>query len=459
MSQIHLRSTDQDTAQDELQRLAVVIDRTPGSALLFTVVDTPATGLRLARVLTRMLHRPVVTVRLRGDDSDALSSIRHTASGSADNAAVFVHDLALLLPGRGGQTGDVLAALNWWRDAFKRLNRPLVFWVPRYALELIARHAPDFFDWNSGVYDLSSLADASTVVAGEGTVTDGTFDSGSMTPSGRQRRLDELTAQLHAIAGTSPTAQLARAELLISIGQLELESGDYAEAQASLEQALDILQQTLGDEHPRTATALNVLGAVQSERGDFMAARMMFERALAIRERVLGPDHPDTATSLNNLASLLRSTGDYAAAQPLVEQALAIRERVLGPDHLQTASSLINLAALLQAAGDYAAARPLLERALTITERALGPDHPDTAKSLNNLAVIEVETGNLERARDLLLRAVRIVDKHLGREHPTTQRFTNNLAAVLADLGQLPAGEDAHAEPARNQINSSNRAK
>ena len=32
------------------------------------------------------------------------------------------------------------------------MGRALVYWVPDYALTLMAREAPDFYDWKSGVY-------------------------------------------------------------------------------------------------------------------------------------------------------------------------------------------------------------------------------------------------------------------------------------------------------------------
>ena len=59
--------------------------------------------------------------------------------------------------------------------------------------------------------------------------------------------------------------------------------------------------------HPVTATSLNNLGGLLQAMGDFPAARPYFEQALAILEQSLGPDHPNTQTVRRNLASLPKS--------------------------------------------------------------------------------------------------------------------------------------------------------
>jgi tetratricopeptide (TPR) repeat protein len=133
------------------------------------------------------------------------------------------------------------------------------------------------------------------------------------------------------------------------------------------------------------AALANAAARAEAALTNYAAARPLYERALAIHEQTLGPQHPATATSLNNLALLLQHQGDYAAARPLYERALAICEQALGPQHPTTATSLNNLAVLYADQGDFGQAIPLLERALAIYEQALGPQHPDTTSSRQSL--------------------------------------------------------------------------
>ena len=54
----------------------------------------------------------------------------------------------------------ILAELNLGRDLFRRnAPAPLVLWLPDYAVTAVARHAPDFWAWRSGVFEFIS-ADA-----------------------------------------------------------------------------------------------------------------------------------------------------------------------------------------------------------------------------------------------------------------------------------------------------------
>ncbi len=70
--------------------------------------------------------------------------------------------------------------------------------------------------------------------------------------------------------------------------------------------------------------------------------------ALAIIEQVLGPEHPNTAASLNNLASLYQDQERYEEAELLYQRALAIRERVLGSEHPYTIGTRRGLASVLR---------------------------------------------------------------------------------------------------------------
>eukprot|EP00242_Pyramimonas_sp_CCMP2087_P014676 CAMPEP_0198203066 /NCGR_PEP_ID=MMETSP1445-20131203/6316_1 /TAXON_ID=36898 /ORGANISM="Pyramimonas sp., Strain CCMP2087" /LENGTH=334 /DNA_ID=CAMNT_0043874295 /DNA_START=342 /DNA_END=1346 /DNA_ORIENTATION=- len=72
-------------------------------------------------------------------------------------------------------------------------------------------------------------------------------------------------------------------------------------------------------------------------------ACLLHQQALDIRERVLAEDHPDLAQSLNNLAGLLARQGDTDDAVLLYQRAVAILGRVHGEEHPDTHTSSRNL--------------------------------------------------------------------------------------------------------------------
>jgi tetratricopeptide (TPR) repeat protein len=239
------------------------------------------------------------------------------------------------------------------------------------------------------------------------------------------------------------------ASSLVNLAYLLRIHGDYGGARPLLERALAINEKALGSEHPETSTNLSHLASLFQGQGDLLSARPLAERALSIREKVFGPDHALTATTLDNLGQLLMNQHDLAGARALLMRALAIREKTLGSKHPDTAATLNTLALLLANQHDFVGARPLYERALAINEEALGPDHRTTATILNNLADLFLRQGDFADARPLLERALEIQERTLGPEHSATAVSASNLGRALLGLGDTPRAEQLFARASR----------
>jgi len=206
--------------------------------------------------------------------------------------------------------------------------------------------------------------------------------------------------------------------------------GDYARAIDCFLEAKNILEKTLGKNHPDYATSLNNLGISYLNTGNYAQAERHHLEALSIREKTLGKDHPSYATSLNSLGELYRSMGNYARAERYHLEALSIRERALGKEHPSYATSLNNLGALYSSMGNYAQAERHYLEALSIREKTIGKDHPSYAGSLNSLGLLYDNMGDYARAERYYLEALSIREKALGKDHP-------NYAIVLINLGGL----------------------
>ena len=96
----------------------------------------------------------------------------------------------------------------------------------------------------------------------------------------------------------------------------------------------------LGEEHPRTLTAMNNLAATLYLQGDLKGARKLQEQVLAESRRVQGEEHPHTLTAMNNLAETLKALGDLAGTRKLQEQVLETRRRLLGEEHPDTLTAM-----------------------------------------------------------------------------------------------------------------------
>ncbi|MBW4697476.1 MAG: CHAT domain-containing protein [Aphanocapsa lilacina HA4352-LM1] len=219
-------------------------------------------------------------------------------------------------------------------------------------------------------------------------------------------------------------------------------AGRFAEAIVLGRRRLELLEQTLGAEHPQVADSLNNLAVLHGVQGDYAEAEALFERTLALRERAFGPTHPLVAKGLYGLAMLYGARGNLTEAQPLAERALAIRRQTLGADHPQVAKSLHGLAMLLMArgAGDTAAEGYFLE-ALAVWKKTLGAEHPEAARSLHGLAMLCRLRGEVERAEALFLRVRAIWEKAYGPDHPDVARSLHSLAGLYLDQGRLDEAE------------------
>ena len=220
------------------------------------------------------------------------------------------------------------------------------------------------------------------------------------------------------------------------------EQGDLALSRTLNEQVLAVRRRVLGEEHLDTLTSMNNLASTLRSQGNLTDARALQEQLLAVHRRVLGDEHPNALTSMSNLANTLWHQGDLAGAQTIEEQVLTVRRRVLGAEHPVTLISMGNLASTLKAQGDLAAARVLEEQVLTGLRRLRGEEHPNTLTTMNNRANTLMAQGDSAEARTLLEQTLAVRRRVLGEEHPDTLMAMNNLASALSLQGDLTGARE-----------------
>jgi tetratricopeptide (TPR) repeat protein len=291
-----------------------------------------------------------------------------------------------------------------------------------------------------------------------------------------------LLKQVETVPGADPQLDALKKSAVAAIG-----AGDYARAQALLEQAFDAdlvaARKALDTANQRYVTAAKTkadLGQLKLSQLQYEAAAREFQtaadlvpasepliraryladgggaafraanyplaetaltEALRIREKQLAPDHIDVANSVGTLAALYLEQGRYAEAEPLSKRALAIVEKALGLENPQIANALGTLAEIYRSQGRYAEAEPLFNRTLNIREKALGPEHREVGRSLNNLALLYQTQGRYSEAEPLYKRALVIYDKALGPEHPDVAPNLSNLALLYQAQGHYSEAE------------------
>lgn len=178
-----------------------------------------------------------------------------------------------------------------------------------------------------------------------------------------------------------PHAALA----LENVARLEQDRGHPERALPLGRQALDILVETLGTDHPEVARArLNLSTHLYALKRYDEAEREQRE-ALRVWEARDGRRSRHVATCLNNLGRLCEERGELDRGVELHREAVSIRRELLG-EHPDTAFSLANLGVALLAAGNPRDGARVLEEALALHERLGSGASAEAATCLHNLA-------------------------------------------------------------------------
>ena len=353
--------------QPDLAPFITTLRRVKGFALYFAHCNVPTYRAKLTEAIRSRLTRPLVVVDtspLAEMDQQTRPAIdgfvESKLEGVSEDAVVFITGLENLLPSRDeDRVWATTQELNWRRGFFQRMRRPMVFWLPEYALTLMARNAPDLYDWYSGVYDLEVPQRMRAATSRETlkTISD-TEDQRWMSKDERDRWEDVLKDLLAKAEANSDPNNLSQAEaveqsdLLDRLGQLYRQKAEYEKAKDYRTRALKISEAAFGPNHPNVATNLNNLASVLQELGELQHARDLFERSLKIDEAAFGPNHPKVAMRLNNLAGVLKDLGELQHTRDLFERSLGILRQFLGENHPSTKTVKANLDVVLKELGE-----------------------------------------------------------------------------------------------------------
>ncbi len=120
-------------------------------AYLVAVCNSPARRDCLIERLSESLSGSLRIVTVPPDCSDVLELVcRSTAPGEDDPIVVIGLEKGIIAE---DFKHPRIAALNHRRDQWRQsIPQPVLFWVPEYLRETLARGATDFLDWRAGTF-------------------------------------------------------------------------------------------------------------------------------------------------------------------------------------------------------------------------------------------------------------------------------------------------------------------
>ncbi len=426
---------DQSVTLDELVTMVSYAERL---AIFFARCNAPVLRDRLIEQATKRLADrgvqvvaatlPPNTANVRAYLRQRLDQARGNGATDGRRVALFVADLEHSLP-FDRPDAPVLAELNMGRELFHRdLPVPIVFWLPDYALTLVARQAPDFWAWRSGVFDFALDPLYRQQAFQQHALRDSDWLSmDRMTLAQKQQRrrileglLDEY-GRLDDVSGATEE----RAKLLFHLAQINQALHDLPRAISYFQQYLSAVRSE--GNRKAEATALSSLGQAYVASGDARRAIECFEQMQAI-SREIGTRRGES-TSLGNLGLAYLSLGDAQRAIEYYAQALAISRE--SNYRRGEGTWLSNLAIAHSFLGDAQLAIEYYEQALAISWQ-IGDRRGESA-SLGNLGLIYMAQGEAQRASDYFERA-RGVSREIGDRQGECNQL-GNLGLAYAALG------------------------
>ncbi len=269
-----------------------------------------------------------------------------------------------------------------------------------------------------------------------------------------------------------------RAAVLVTIGNVYCNLGQFAPAESLLNEALHTRQGLFPSDHPEIASNLNDLGHLERERENIESAQRLHREALAMYVRLPGDHQLETirtkymlgqtflftgerdslalyareaadgfrrlsgdmddeyAMALGLMAEHSRSIGQTAQAESILTSCVAILRSTLGAEHLTTLAATNNLGVILLRGNKLEEARVYFEEALTAQRKLRGEDHYEVAQTLTNLATATQRLGQYEKAESLYIEALEVKRAYFGEEHPNTAITIDMLGSMLDSKGE-----------------------
>lgn len=228
---------------------------------------------------------------------------------------------------------------------------------------------------------------------------------------------DVLVETLGELAPDTLNATMNLAVSLLAVGRT-------ADAKALIERALDGYESLYhSPANPYFVVCKVNYAAALNASGDPGRAQATMREALSIIEREGGPAHPYVLACVNNLAVYLRKDSELKQARENAERAFHGLSGALGKAHPHTRAAAMTLANCLADGGNHRAAADLDRETLGILAARLRRDHPDSLRCQINLGFDLARLDRDGESEELVSEGIRKLAEYLGESHPDVQEM------------------------------------
>ncbi|MDM3861359.1 MAG: tetratricopeptide repeat protein [Aphanizomenon gracile PMC644.10] len=327
-----------------------------------------------------------------------------------------------------GEYPPFLQDLNFVRDAYKKtVPYPILFVLPDYAINRLAKFAPDFWAWRSGVFRFKTLektrenAITQTLESNikgvfrfktlektrENAITQ-TLESNikidRIEPQEKQERIEILQSLLMEYKPTSEKTNdgnLRRySNILLELGTAYISQHQAKTAREYLAEALQIAEKLADVNFKRQV--LNKIGDVYREERKFETAINYYQQGLDIAKELKNRNGESYA--LFKISNAYLDLRQFLEARKYYQQCLEIYQEL--DDHDNQANTYHQLGRVAQEMREYAQARDFYQQALSI--KIEFGDRYSQASTYHQLGIVAQEMREYAQARDFYQQALSI---------------------------------------------------
>ncbi len=232
----------------------------------------------------------------------------------------------------------------------------------------------------------------------------------------------------------------ARAYIVAALAEIAIGRGDFERSARFSEEAVRLLDEDLGGEHPRAGTILRARASALRESGETETARPLALEALARMEADPATPWRERAEALNQLGTIDIDLGRHEEAEAWLRQSVAIHEATGREDPAQLAVVFNNLAgALLLQPDREEEAAAAYEEAVTLAEQS-GASALALGTLVSNRAAVLWAMELREESEREYLRALDLFATVVSPAHPSVIYAATSLADLYGQTGQGPRG-------------------
>jgi tetratricopeptide (TPR) repeat protein len=302
-----------------------------------------------------------------------------------------------------GEYPPFLQDLNFVRDAYKKtVPHPILFILPDYAINRLAKFAPDFWAWRSGVFRFKTLEKTR-----ENAITQ-TLESNikidRVEPQEKQERIEILQSLLMEYKPTSEKTNdgnLRRySNILLELGTAYISQHQAKTAREYLAEALQIADKLADINFKRQV--LNKIGDAFAEERKFETAINYYQQGVDIAKELKNPNGESYA--LFRLGNAYWNLRQFLEAKEYYQQCLEIYQEL--DNHDNQAGTYHQLGRVAEEMREYAQARDFYQLALSI--KIEFGDRYSQASTYHQLGIVAQEMREYAQARDFYQLALAI---------------------------------------------------